>query len=143
MQFLSGKLTSVLFLVIVVVSLLCQSDALFWRRRRRRTPPARIPPARRPPVRRPPVRRPPVRRPPAKTPTGLPYCPLDAKVKIITQKRFGREIHEFKRGVSLKSIMISTWSSKSIQSEIPPGSRPVPFTSDFPVSYIGFKLQIS
>ena len=78
------KLTTVLFLMLVVASLLflCPSDA--WRRRRRRR-------------RNPPVKTPPVRTPPPRTFGRLPYCPLDPRVKIITQKRFGRELHEYKR----------------------------------------------
>lgn len=89
MKFL-GKVKGELFLVLLVISFLCPSDA--WRRRRRR---------RSPPVKRVPIRRPPVRSPPPRT----PYCPLDARIKnIVDKKRVGREIQEFKRGVSLKSM---------------------------------------
>jgi hypothetical protein len=88
MKFL-GKVKGELFLVLLVISFLCPSDAI--RRRRRRSPP----------VKRVPIRRPPVKSPPPRT----PYCPLDARIKnIIDKKRVGREIQEFKRGVSLKSM---------------------------------------
>ena len=78
------ELTTVLFLVLMVGSFLCPSSAwIRWRRRRRRVPPVRRPQ-------------------PPRTSGRPPYCPLDAKTKLITQRRFGRELHEFKRGVSLQ-----------------------------------------
>lgn len=90
MKFL-GKVKGELFLVLLVISFLCPSDAFGWRRIRRWSPP----------VKRVPIRRPPVRSPPPRT----PYCPLDARIKnIVDKKRVGREIQEFKRGVSLKPM---------------------------------------